>query len=408
MNKFLVASCLVFMSSSALAEPVKVTIGGSLDTQVGSVQQKGSFKYLDNNTNQAKLSNFGIVNATSIKVHADGKMNNGTKYGGFIKINADTSVNLITGDNTIADKVLFYVENNYGRLEAGAYDGVPSTMQVSANNLARATGGINGVMQKWIQKKVTNTSATPPDTLNFATEFIKWPSLPLDGDYDSNISKVTYYTPEVSGFQVGISYVPNVHRTGTVATLNNTPKHSNTLQSDTFRGFNNVFEGGIKYSGKVQDFDFETSVIAERSLKSKNSTDRRGLFAYEIGALVKYKEFSVATSYSDWTYSGALRTKPTRKGGGYWTLGAAYEKNKFGISATYFSSRVANLFTGDEPLTKVDNAYNKFEVLSIGTDYTVAPGLMPYAEISFFKTKYNTSPANNRGSVLLVGTKLTF
>ena len=56
----------------------------------------------------------------------------------------------------------------------------------------------------------------------------------------------------------------------------------------------------------------------------------------------------------------------------------------------------------------MDNAYNKFEVLSIGTEYTVAPGLMPYAEISFFKTKYNTSPANNRGSVLLVGTKLTF
>lgn len=408
MSRYLIASGLILMSFSALAEPIKAEISGKLDTQWGYRQQKDTFKYKDNDNTQPKLSTSGIVNSTSITFKANHKLNNGVKYGGLIKLNADTSINLAEENNTIADKVLFFVESNYGRFEGGAYDGAPAIMQVSANNIARATGGINGNMQKWINKKVQNK--TYNQALDFGQEFIKWPTLPIDCDFDSNVSKVTYYTPTISGFQFGLGYIPDVNRTGTVATLNDVSAPPVGSPLNAVKGFKDVIEGGLKYTGKFKELDIEASVIAERSRNSGKTANRRELLAYEVGALVTYKEFSVAGSYSDWTHSGAPKTKLAGKKyvGGYWTAGVAYATKNAGVSLTYFNSQRANLFTGDEAITNTSNSSNKFQVLSLGADYTVAPGLMPYAEVSFFKTKYHANPVNNKGSVLLIGTKLTF
>jgi hypothetical protein len=51
----------------------------------------------------------------------------------------------------------------------------------------------------------------------------------------------------------------------------------------------------------------------------------------------------------------------------------------------------------------------QFTNLSFGVDYRVAPGFMPYAEVSAFKLDTKTPGAlKNSGNIILAGTKLYF
>ena len=78
----------------------------------------------------------------------------------------------------------------------------------------------------------------------------------------------------------------------------------------------------------------------------------------------------------------------------YWTLGAAYESGPFGLSVTYLDS---------------ERADNELQNLVIGADYALAPGLTPYAEVSFFDADVSgTTVGDNEGSVFLLGTTLNF
>ena len=47
-------------------------------------------------------------------------------------------------------------------------------------------------------------------------------------------------------------------------------------------------------------------------------------------------------------------------------------------------------------------------MLSIGMDYKVAPGLMPYAEVNYFKHDRAGTNIDNKGYIYLIGTKLSF
>ena len=58
---------------------------------------------------------------------------------------------------------------------------------------------------------------------------------------------------------------------------------------------------------------------------------------------------------------------------------------------------------------------NKFTNLVFSADYKLAPGLLPYFEVSSFKmtdkriiTGTTTNAVGNKGTVVLVGTKLQF
>lgn len=77
----------------------------------------------------------------------------------------------------------------------------------------------------------------------------------------------------------------------------------------------------------------------------------------------------------------------------FWTLGGAYEWNDAGVSVTYLNS---------------ERGANDYESLVIGADYILAPGLVPYAEVSFFEADEGASVIDNDGTVLILGTLLSF
>jgi outer membrane protein OmpU len=382
------------------AEPLKLTVGGYVDTTAGYTSEKKAFHTVTpGDSTSPKRSNSGIVNETRVTFTLENTSPLGFKYGGLIKINADTSRDPNDKDDNVGNRTMLFVESaKYGRLEGGAYDAVSRKMLVSANSVGVANGGINGYMNHWINSK--NIDGT-----KYSEKFVKWPELLTNCDCIPFPNKVSYYTPKVGGFQVGASYTPDSGVHGTVTELKSTVK-----QED--QNFKNIVDYGVTYENKYQGADFKVGLVGQVGKSKTLSIARKGLNAWEIGASIGYNGFKVVGSYSDWRNSATPSVKDANKkyGAKYWTAGAEYKIDKLTTSVSYFNGKRANVFATGIPATTAshDKGFNRNQYVVVGTSYKLAEGFLPYAEVSRFKTKLHSANANNSGYVILGGTELAF
>jgi hypothetical protein len=416
MRKLLLTSALVagFASSAFAHAGPTVTLGGSLDTQLGVRSQKSTFDTLTPGVvGGDKLNKFAIVNDSSIHVKADGKAGNGLKYGGMIEMSADTSNgktsngSLGTSFESNSRKTSAYVESMFGRLEVGSTTGVYNAMKVSGASVARATGGIDGDWKYWVNPSVNTVAngVTPIDAT-----FVVVPALPSDyaTRQEANAAKVNYMTPSYMGFKAGLTYIPDIEQHGSTFLTHSVTKNTNVIANTS--GYKNVFSGGLHYAGKVSNVGLKASLLGETgdakdtAFPSTAATKRHDLRAWEIGGSANVSGFTLAASYGDWGKSGVAKAGTVgKKKTNYWTVGGSYDYGSVGASVTYMQSKRG---------TGLQAKATEHSNVAVGLDYKLAPGFMPYAEVSFFKLDTKAAPASagskNDGSVFLAGTKLSF
>lgn len=438
-------------SASASCAP-KVTLGGSLDTQVGFRKQENAFEYEKPNNILAasgahlsnKLNDFAIVNDTKVMIGVDGKTEM-FAYGAKVTLFSDTSKakeEFGDSDSRNAKETMAFFEGNFGRFEVGSTEGATKKMQVGAQTLARATGGVDGDARYWWNPRTFRTDVSA-DSTTFAAPatrlvFLETPNLPTNeigkhGVRGKNAAKISYYTPNFSGFMIGASYIPDLQAHGSIAQSGSTTKTISAVETTELnwnaRPYRSIFEGGVHYEGMFDQISVKAAVLAQTGSAKKEldtgtgitSKTHKSLRAYEAGMNASYMGFSLGGSYGYWGQSGT-RSTPTDGSAHktrYYTLGAAYEYGPYGISLTYMNSENGY----DVGATAVRKA-NKLDVISLGMDYKVAPGLMPYLEVTTFDMKdkkvdgavgYGDGPTStglatksNDGYVVMLGTKLVF
>ncbi|MBL0318636.1 MAG: porin [Alphaproteobacteria bacterium] len=388
MNKILLAtSALVgavsLYAGAAMAAGPEVTVGGFLNFQVGHSSQKDSYE----TGNYSRKTHF--LNDTEIHVKVDGKTDNGIGYGGVIELNADVTEDG-DSDGVNADKTFLFVDTAWGRGEFGNMSGAEHILKVDASTFARATGGIDGDWYYYANVQ-PGTNAYPFSGVADGN-YIIHPDLPSQHEKSDteDATKISYYTPRIAGFQAGVSYTNDQGDAGTAAGF--------SANDDSFQ-YHNVWSGGVNYTGQFSDVGVAASLTGETGKDENNDT--RSLKAWAAGANVSYMGFTVGGSYGDWNKSQIVDA-PAFNGldANYWTLGGAYAFGPAAVSVTYLDSEYA------------DSAgfNNNFQNLVLGADYQLAPGFVPYVEVSFFNTKTDANGAggDNDGSVWLAGTELTF
>jgi predicted porin len=436
MKKILLATTALtaFAAGAALAEGPAVSIGGYIDTQVGIVNQDSNFS--KQSTNSAvrlqDTSDEHTRTDSRVDVKVKGQADNGLGYGGVVTVLAEQSSGSSDdgSDNATAEKTFVFVESGLGRVELGSNNGASQTMKVDASKIARATGGINGDFYKYVNLGGTQTTASA-NTLT-RKKFIVTPDLPtvaLPGSRNRTFSsatvsekeelatefanKITYYSPRISGVQVGASYIPNLGERGNakgfkgdyVATSGDGPSGSVAQYG------RNAWTVGLNYEGEYQGVGIKASAVTEQGGKTQkvshsdaNSYD--DIKAYELGANLSYAGFTVGGSWA--TIQELGRVQVSDDNARFWTAGAGYEFGPFAASVTYLNSSAENdvesVAAGSQNTDR-----NKFRNISVGADYKLAPGLVPYVEVSFFDTNDSLdTTTDNDGSVVLLGTQLTF
>lgn len=353
----LMAAGLLATSAAAAPTTPTITVGGFIDFQALVADQ-----------DTATVDDYFFQNDTEVHFSVDGRHDNsGTEYGAVIELEADIAPDR-DSEGLNADKTYLYLSGeNWGRLELGSNSAVTHTMKVDASTFAAATGGVDG---DWYDAVVFP-----------AGSFIVSPDLVLDhglsafGDSE-DAAKITYYTPRhKSGLQFGISLTPDSGDPSTAAAFS-----GDSVDAE------DVVSLGLNLKRTMGSVNVEASLTGE--MGDAEAPGVEDLQAWAAGLTLNYRGLSLGGSYGDW--GDSLTVSGTDAS--FWTAGLGYEMGPFATSLTYIDS---------------ENANNDFTNLSLGADYKLAPGLVPYVEVNFFELDPSVG-TDNDGTVFLVGTELTF
>lgn len=213
-----------------------------------------------------------------VHIEATGVSDGGLTYGSYLEMEAGSGNSPALQDapdgagEVFVDEVNLFFSGGFGRIELGRQDGAEDVMLAGGEDAQSGTGGVDG------------------DTSNLATII----DLNL-GD----VTKATYFTPRVGGFQLGASYTPD---TGDDGGRDEGPLFDN--------GHYNVAEGGVNWVGAFGGVDLTLSAVGVYGDSEDDDFDER--LDYAVGGLLGVGGLSFGATWgqrtdfaeADWAHLG--------------------------------------------------------------------------------------------------------
>lgn len=310
----------------------------------------------------------------------------GLEYGAHLGLttHAQSARNPANANTSLDNTYLWLAHNDWGRMEFGSNDSADASMRIGADNIAVASGGIAG---NWFQAAISKRSdgqvspneflLTPWNVSDNALNFDFNTNSTSVTTYQEKARKITYYSPKWYGFQGGFSYTPDSQNVGNASLM------PNTAGSVYSTGLSDVYSGGITWDGRISnDLMGGVSLVGiwGSARPGVDDSQRRVKSAYtrgfDLGTMLMYRDFKFALSYGflDNTGLQSHQSKHVPNSVMYGTTGLSYNWNKLHTSFTYFYGHKNG---------------NQAHVASLGAEYALATGIMPYAETTFYDLTLN-------------------
>ncbi|MCA0370141.1 MAG: porin [Proteobacteria bacterium] len=404
-------------------------ISGEINTAVYAFNQKDQPKDANGGKGQGFHSD---VQDSRLNFEAvgDAHFYGGMEYSALVGFTANPEEG-----QAAVEEVNIRLRGPWGFFMTGNSRDVGDRMANGAFSVMGASGGFNGNYDR---------------VINASTGVL--PSVSLVGA-PKDANKLTYVTPRVYDVQFGISFTPNTQTQG-FSKLKSVGSRKN---DDTTYDKNNVSLGlnyrtkfsnglGLKASATAV---FGQSQIArrlgalpltatERAAETYFSGDRKNTSSYALGLELDYGAFELGFEFIDNGTSQVLKAIQGRKAGQVYSVAAGY---KFGVNhialgylhaTRKLGTGILTNFNGVRTLDVVsaDNPRAKADVVSLTYDRNLAKGLVLFAEANYFDYKTDQrwvnlqnsmkssgvgnasnmldGVGNNRGHVLMLGTKVRF
>lgn len=339
------------------AEKLAIGVGGEYTQYFG---------YADNDTNTGDFTGFDAKADGVLTFGGETTLDNGISFGVEVGLKTESA-----GSDQI-DGSMLYVESSAGRLEMGQTDSVAALMHYSAPDVGF------GVNDSDISDWVLNLSGADADSAFQSTY------LYLGED---QATKINYFTPRFSGFQFGVSYIPEFERDSNVQPSGDIYRDSIAL------GANFVQEFGEAEVAIAAGYLFADKPDGVGSAGS----DAEG---YSFGANLTYAGFTVGGSYANTqgNPSGGTDTATSFDGDGF-DIGVAYAFGDASVSLSYYKGSVEDsvAIAGD----------SDHSTIMLSGAYEIGPGITALG--SLFRSEFEAdSGADNEGWALVTGITLEF
>jgi len=271
---------------------------------------------------------FDIRHYGEIRFKVKGKADNGMKWGVYFEdVQNDQDDD---GKKVSTDEANLWMSGTWGKLELGGQDGPGDKVFAGAEKLPHISPGMIGAF--------TNTSG-------FADEKM---SINDSGDD----TKITYYTPRVSGFQAGASWAPHDEKGSTGGDAANEP----------------ASEVSLEYKGKVGGGKIRATFGGAYLTTDNSATDPE--FGWRAGVTYGTGPWTVAAGYRLNNNEGEASEDGDRTG---WDLGVAYSGGRYEVALIYQAQKAEDS-GGDADYYHVGltGAYN------LGKGLTLAGALYMY------------------------------
>ncbi len=308
---------------------------------------------------------------TEIHINASNTADNGLKYGVSIEMEVNTDA------TNNGDEVWAFVDGDFGRVEMGDQDDVTNRMLVGAfqahQGICGPFGGL-GCLAPVFQGGGAEPFTIARTDWQVATS--------------SDATKLIYFSPRISGFQIGVSHTPDSGGNG-----------ASFGETDNDGDFENMWGFGVNFTEKFGDVGVSISALAEIADDEPNTNPAAGgapqapgatgvedlEFLY-IGGKIDYAGFTFGANYRD-NGDTNLTNAATALGadsGYYWAAALGYNAGPWGVSAWYSEGE------RDPVSSAVTEEMTRY---GVGARYAVAPGWQVRGDLSFLEW-------DNRGGVV--------
>ena len=358
------------------ADPVKIGVGGYFYAWGVYVSEDDGLGQPGNN-----LRSHRFVQESEIIFSGSTTLDNGIQVGVNIELEGETQSGKGGGDQI--DESYIFFSGTFGRVEIGARDDaafrmnafIPNSSTGSGHNFANIRGPSNG----------GNTAG----------------SVNTYSTFTADNEKVTYFTPRISGFQLGFSYTPTLCENDAI-TFGAEASCSRPGGNPTNKNVGHQSEAvsfGINFREKFGDANVHFSGgWAKGDLEAQNEAatleDRDD---WTVGALVSFGAFRVGASYQN-----------TDQG----TSVANTDLNEWAVSGTYSMGPITyGLFYGKaEKGAGAEGGEDELEIYAAGMTYVLGPGIVLIGDLARhdWTDNLNASASENTGTTITVGTKIVF
>jgi outer membrane protein OmpU len=375
------AAAGLFSASALAADPIKVSINGYYQWYFvvgGWDRQDGG---ADGRTTSIRQEGEIWFNGIT-------KLDNGTTVGFRVELEAYTTADQV-------DEHYLFFSGDWGRIEAGATNGVMSKMVYGAPSALPGFG--------FISQNFNFHTGWPTGNTSLSTAI-------QDDRHSGDSNKISYFTPRFAGFQIGVSYNPEFQPgingnvcaatggTSTsfgVCTKDNAGQWENSIQVAvnylaTFNSVNLALYGGLLYA----DPEVKNAAVTVGGLGGPAGD----WWHWLVGANVTFQGFSIGGNIGR-DNNGQKGDRETWM----YTLGATYTTGPWTVGAGWRG------YTRHLPGTSDKDYTDQFEV---GANYRIGPGIALAGGLIWNSndTKGHGAGTDERNDSwqLVLGTAITF
>lgn len=328
----LVAGGVVAADMAEAADPLRLEVRGYRNEAFGVVSVESD----------VTDENFGNTNFRSDgEIHFRGSttLDNGIQIGVRVELEAFTN-----GDQI--DENYVFIEGGFGRLNLGSDDPAPYIQAV----VAPAVGA--PINSGWLSDFI-------PQPDGFATgSFSTTPEISVDDNM------ITYFSPRFAGFQLGLSYIPDLADSNNNAAAFGDGEGTNSTATDDQR--NHGFATGINYTNSFNGIDVSAAggfQVVGTPDDSQGTNDNQTVTAYNGGVNVGFGGFTVGGSVGGFDIDSAGANH-----GYHWDFGVAYETGPWGVSGTFIAGE-------REGLGVIDSDEDESMGAAAAVSYVLGPGI---------------------------------
>ena len=288
------------MATADAAKKPKLKISGYYELFAGIADGDRTGQTVDGTPvyqgdNYNEEGTFAIVHYGEIRFKVKGKTDSGMKWGVYFEDVQDDSDSDGGGEKLSTDETNLWLSGSWGKLLIGGQDGASDQNYRGAEKLAH----INPNMLDLYADTQSSEGGR-----GFAREKM---SISDSGD----ASKITYYTPRISGFQAGYSWAPHDEKGSEGGQTSNNPQH----------------EGSVEYKGKVAGGKLRATWGFGYMPTTACSTEAQ--FGWRAGVTYGMGPWTIAAGYKDIDNEGEHGEDGDKTG---WDAGVAYSGGRYEIA----------------------------------------------------------------------------
>lgn len=330
--------------------------------------------------------NFDILRNTEVHMSGETTLDNGLTVGAHLEFEADGSYQ----DNMQVEESYVYFAGNWGRVNFGAENAAPYLLQVAPASADANVDGMTVMIDPINYDAAANN--VPAGSTNFTS------ALAGSLDYEQTVGtstakgkedKVTYLSPIMNGFQLGMSYTPDVAKASSWVAAN---------EDDMPGVLGSAYEGAFRYEGEFEGVGVVAGAGYSFVDVEKSTATTEDQKTWNVGLDLNFGPFGIGAVYTEDNYG--LEESATVADEETFQVGVDYTTGAFKLGASY---------TNQDNATTIKDL--DAERYTGGVVYTYGPGMTFRGSVNY--VEYDgvtglTSGDSVDATSVLIGTQVNF